>query len=218
MAREKQETDCLARRIEEDCSLAACEFAGIDFESAGTEQGSTEEAIQVGLGVFDGGDPEKVDCLFRSYLAPTKEVVWRAGEVHGIGPNDLINAPPLRDIWPELNLRLGGRVVVAHGVGTEKKFLRAFPMHGFAPWLDTLVLARRTLPGLSDYSLASCCAALGVIDEASALCAEVEEGMEWHDALFDTVACLLLLRSVISSLGLWDLPLSGLREMGVVSG
>jgi DNA polymerase-3 subunit epsilon len=55
-------------------------------------------------------------------------------------------------LWPEFKSRLSGAVVVAHGAGTEKRFLRACPLHGFGPWLDTLALSRAALPGL-DYQL-----------------------------------------------------------------
>lgn len=205
------------RTINEDVSLQACEFAGIDFESAGTSRGSTEEAIQVGFGVLGRGGVE-LGGLYRSYIKPKAEVVWQAGQVHGIGPRDLVGAPRLVALWQEFDSRLRGRVVVAHGTGTEKKFLRVFPMHGFGPWLDTLVLARRTLPGLADHSLETCCTSLGLVDETRTICAELGEDLDWHDALFDAVAALLLFRGIISSLELWDLPISGLVEMGVVSG
>ena len=56
-------------------------------------------------------------------------------------------------LWPAFRSRLAGAVVVAHSAGTEKRFLRTFPMHGFGPWLDTVVLARRAWPNLPDYSL-----------------------------------------------------------------
>jgi DNA polymerase-3 subunit epsilon len=159
-----------------------------------------------------------IDQLFRSYLSPASEVVWRSGRVHGITPQDLVGAPALVELWGEIDPRLRRRVVLAHGAGTEKKFLRAFPLHGFGPWLDTLMLARRTLPGLADHSLRTCCTALGLEDEARVICAPVCGGLDWHDALFDTVACMLLFRAVITSLDLWDLPVSGLVEMGVVKG
>ena len=53
------------------------------------------------------------------------------------------------DLWPPIRDRLAGAAVVAHGAGTEKRFLRAFPYHGFSPWIDTLRLARKVLPNLS---------------------------------------------------------------------
>ena len=110
---EKSTGSCgLVRTINEDVSLQACEFAGIDFESAGTSRGSTEEAIQVGFGVLGRGGVE-LGGLYRSYIKPKAEVVWQAGQVHGIGPRDLVGAPRLVALWQEFDSRLRGRVVVA---------------------------------------------------------------------------------------------------------
>jgi DNA polymerase-3 subunit epsilon len=95
---------------------------------------------------------------------------------------------------------LSGAVVVAHGVGTEKRFLRSFPLHGFGPWLDTLAVARAALPALPDHSLGSVARALGVEEEVRTLC----PGYAWHDALFDAVACLVILRCIVERSGLHD--------------
>jgi DNA polymerase-3 subunit epsilon len=94
--------------------------------------------------------------------------------------------------------RLGGRLIVAHGVGTEKRFLRAFPLHGFGPWVDTLQLARRFWPGVRDYSLETLIAAGGLQEELDAACPD----RRFHDALYDAVASLLVLRHLIHHAGL----------------
>jgi len=89
-------------------------------------------------------------------------------------------------------------VLIAHGAGTEKRFLRAFPLHGFGPWVDTVALSRRFLPSLSDHALGSVCAALELTDEVARL---VPDG-RWHHALFDAVASLLVVRRLVSELKL----------------
>lgn len=201
-----------------DPPLASCEFAGIDFESAASGRGEPDLPIQIGLGILAGTG--KVDRLVRSYVLPSRPPVWTSSDIHGIRAEHLEGAPSLNELWPTITGCLRGRIVVAHGAATEKRFLRAFPMHGFAPWLDTLALSRKTLPSLSDYSLGSCAAALDVVEETGEICATIPggEGLGWHDALYDTVACLLVLRDIIEALDLWGLPLSAFREMGVVKG
>ena len=106
-------------------------------------------------------------------------------------------------LWPEVKARLGGRLVVAHGAGTEKRFLRAYPMHGFGPWVDTLKLARRFWPGVRDYSLETLILAGGLENELQQACL----GRHFHDALYDAVASLLVLRHLIVHAGLADLPI-----------
>jgi DNA polymerase-3 subunit epsilon len=181
-----------------------CRFTAIDFESAGTAAGMTDTPVQIGLmsWSFEGGYAD----AFVSHLHIDRPIQWSARKVHGIGPDELTDAPSLLSLWPELKSRLAGVVVVAHGKGTEKRFLRAFPGHGFGPWIDTLLLARAAWPDLPDHSLGSICDQLGLSDQVRTLVPE----KSWHDALFDAAASLVLLRHLIYSLNALDRPLSAL--------
>ena len=172
-------------------------FAAIDFESAGVTKGDTDTPIQIGIAVMTGLDPATMDS-FVSYLHTSRPVTWQASQVHGITTADLTGAPTLLSLWPEVKTRLGGRLIVAHGVGTEKRFLRAFPLHGFGPWVDTLQLARRFWPGVRDYSLETLIAAGGLQAELDAACPD----RRFHDALYDAMASLLVLRHLIHHAGL----------------
>ena len=173
-----------------DTPVRDAAWAALDFESAGAAPGRSDEPVQVGMAVWRGGE---LTGFFRSYIHSPVRVTRAARAVHGIGDNDLRDAPPMTSLWPEFKARLGGAVVVAHGAGTERRFLRTFPLHGFGPWLDTLALARAVLPDLAAHSLGEVASALGVEGEIRARC----EGLDWHDALFDAVACLAILRRVI---------------------
>ena len=181
-----------------------CRFTAIDFESAGASRGMTDSPVQVGLASWSAGtghaDP------FVSYLFTDQPVQWSARKVHGIGPEHLADAPTLLSLWPDLKRRLAGAVVVAHGKGTEKRFLRAFPGHGFGPWIDTLLLARAAWPELPDHSLGALCTGHGLTDAVRKLIPE----KSWHDALFDAAASLVLLEHLIESLALADHPVESL--------
>ena len=179
-------------------------FAAIDFESAGASKGSTDQPVQIGLATWtpDAG----ISQPFVSYLQTNQPVLWSARKVHGIGPEQLKDAPNLLSLWPDIRSRLHGAVVVAHGKGTEKRFLRAFPGHGFGPWLDTLLLARAVWPDLPDHSLSALGTSLGLTESVQAIL----PGKSWHDALFDAVASLIVLKSAIEALQLHDTPLAEL--------
>jgi DNA polymerase-3 subunit epsilon len=181
-----------------------CRFTAIDFESAGATRGKTDSPVQVGLASWSAttGHFEP----FVSYLHTDQPILWSAQKIHGISLLDLSGAPPLLTLWPELKSRLAGAVVVAHGKGTEKRFLRAFPGHGFDPWLDTLLLARAAWPELADHSLGALCHAHNLTSTIGALVAM----RSWHDALFDAVASLVLLAHLIDSHALMDQPLASL--------
>ncbi len=177
-----------------------CRFTAIDFESAGTVRGGTDSPVQIGMASWsqDAGHHGN----FVSYLFTDQPIQWSARKVHGIGPAQLADAPPLLGLWPELKKRLQGAVVVAHGKGTEKRFLRAFPGHGFGPWVDTLLLARAAWPALPDHSLGALCEGHGLTAEIQALV----PGKSWHDALFDSVASLVLLARLAESHALAERP------------
>ncbi len=174
-------------------------FAAIDFESAGERPNEAGIPIEIGIaGMW--GMTLKPDSFYRSYLRTDQPVTWTARQIHGICSDDLKDAPTLLSLWPELKGRLGGRWVVAHGSGTEKRFLRAFPLHGFGPWVDTLTLSRKILPNLDSYALSDLVRKLDLEDEALALLTD----FRWHEALSDAIASLLLLKKLVQVAGIQD--------------
>jgi DNA polymerase-3 subunit epsilon len=113
-------------------------------------------------------------------------------------------------LWPDIKRRLSGNIIVAHGHGTEKRFLRAFPAHGFGPWVDTLHLARAAYPFFDDYSLGSICTKLGLEEEIYNISqtATTRSEITWHDALYDSIASIVLLSHIIQTFSLQDSPIS----------
>jgi len=181
-------------------------FAAIDFESAGAARGATDTPVQIGMALWS--PQHGFTATYVSYLEARQPITWAAQKTHGIRPADLTDAPALISLWPEVKNFLDGRVIVAHGKGTEKKFLRAFPGHGFGPWVDTLLLARAAWPEQGGHSLGHLCRELALTEKISALVPD----RSWHDALFDAVASLCLLEWMIANLELGDLPLACLLQ------
>ena len=179
-------------------TIAESEFAAIDFESAGASRGQTDVPVQVAISLWTpaGGLGES----FCSFLSTNQPITWSARKVHGITTEDLAGAPSLLSLWPELKRLLSGRVVVAHGHGTEKRFLRAFPGHSFGPWIDTLHLYRAAWPGLDSFALGDLCDHFGL----AASVTEAHAGRQWHDALYDASASALLLQHLVSELSLLE--------------
>ena len=183
-------------------------FAALDFESAGEAPGMTDAPVQAGIACMKGTEL-LTGRFFRSYINPGRPDTWAARRVHRISGGQLTSAPEMKSLWPEFRSRLSGNVVMAHGAGTEKRFLRAFPFHGFGPWLDTLQLARRAWPGLGDYSLENLTRSLGLESELNSLC----PGLRYHDALYDAAGSLLVLRSLATGAGLLDKCVSELLTL-----
>jgi DNA polymerase-3 subunit epsilon len=187
-----------------DTAIADLRFAAIDFESAGAARGETDVPVQIGIASWSpatghGGQ-------FVSFLRTSRPITWAARKVHGISPADLADAPAMVSLWPEIHSRLADAVVVAHGKGTERRFLRAFPGHPFSTWIDTLWLARAAWPELPSHSLGAVCRRFALADAVDSLVA----GRRWHDALYDAAASLVLLEHIIGSFGLAGRPLAAL--------
>lgn len=188
-------------------SIGSLRFAAIDFESAG----KASEPIQIGIAIKDAHDlpPEQ---FFRSYLYTEKGIDWKASQIHGITEQDLLHAPSLPSLWPEVSSRLENRWVVAHGAGTERRYLRAFPLRTFGPWVDTLQLSRALYPHLPSYALSDLLIGFQKEEKVRMLC----PSLTWHDALFDAVASLILLEHLIQSANLEKHPAALLKKTTTV--
>ncbi len=177
--------------------VAEVPFAAIDFESAGSAPGLTDEPVQIAVVHWTG---EVIETSLNSYLRPSRQVTWSAKAVHGIGDELLTGAPLLVDLWPEVKASLGARWVVAHGAATEKRFLRIFPFHGFGPWVDTLTLTRAVYPSLPSHALGEAVEKLGLAPQLPTT------GFRWHDACSDAIATIVLLRHLIHVTGIDQEP------------
>lgn len=182
--------------------IGGVRFAAIDFESAGVSPGKTDVPIQVGWGILENNQIDPA-LFFRRYIYTDQPITWSAARVHGISRQHLEKAESFESFWPEVKRSLEPCVMVAHGHATEKRFLRQFPTHRLGPWVDTLQLARRYADGLTDYSLESVITGFELEGELRALCPD----HSWHDALFDAVGCLVILRYFIGESALGKRPL-----------
>ena len=149
------------------------EFAAIDFETTGFENGATNEPWQLGIAVVRGGEiVETREFFFYVEGAPA-----RAHEADALGT--------LQSSFETWQPHLTGRRLVAHNIATERTILtRVAPLTPWGPWTDTLRLAKARYPRLPSYALGDLCAMFGIVPEI--------EGRTWHDGLYDAVACARL--------------------------
>lgn len=185
-----------------DRLIKDCVFAAIDFESAGAERGETDQPVQIGIARSESFDSPP-DCWV-SYISPGKRVLWSASQIHGITTEMLSDAPIFMNLWRTINSKLAGSVIVGHNLATERRYLRQFPGHRFGPWLDTLSLSKQCVQGLEHYSLQSVAEALDLVDAINLLVV----ARTWHDALYDAVASLMIVKKIIRELDLFESPLS----------
>lgn len=183
--------------------IASYTFAAIDFESAGAAHGKTDVPVQIGMATWSVA--KGYADSYVSYIGTDQAVTWSAQKIHGIRHEDLADSPPLLSLWPQIKSTLSGRPLVAHGHGTEKRYLSTFPGHGLGPWIDTLQLYRAAWPELSSHALGDLCEHFKLTQAVSSLVPD----RTWHDALYDATASLTLLEHLVQSyqLGSSDLEI-----------
>ena len=142
------------------------EFAAIDFETTGYENGAANEPWQLGFAlVRDGAIVETREWFFGTLQTP--------------------DYPTLMDQWEDWQPLLAGRRLVAHNIATERTILtRVAPLTKWGPWTDTLKLAKARYPRLPSYALGNLCAMFGLVPQF--------ESRTWHDGLYDAIACAKL--------------------------
>ena len=149
------------------------EFAAIDFETTGFENGATNEPWQLGIAVVRGGEIVET----REFFFDVEGAPARAHETDALGT--------LQSSFETWQPHLAGRRLVAHNIATERTILtRVAPLTPWGPWTDTLRLAKARYPRLPSYALGDLCAMFGIVPEI--------EGRTWHDGLYDAVACARL--------------------------
>jgi len=176
-------------------------LAVLDFETTGDVPGFGNEPWQIGAVVLENGKiaPDKT---FESLIRVDANRPFNAyapGDHHK-RREEIAAAPEVSKVWKQLELWVTGRPLVAHNAAVEKKFLRQMaPMHRFGPWIDTLKLARQAWPHAPSHKLEDLIQGLGLIDRVRECCASGKP----HDALYDAVACAVLLEYLLKQPG-WE--------------
>lgn len=89
----------------------------IDTETTGLNP-DYDEVLQIGVVAGDGR------VLMDTLIRPAKRTQWHeAQEIHGISPTDVVDAPTLAEILPQLAEILRGQVVVIYNAAFDTGFL-----------------------------------------------------------------------------------------------
>ncbi|MBP2474487.1 DNA polymerase-3 subunit epsilon [Crossiella equi] len=140
-------------------------YAVVDVETTGLHPGYHHRVVEVAVVRLDErGDPVDEWCTL---VNPDRDLGPQ--QVHGIRAAEVRRAPVFRDVAGELVSRLAGRVLVAHNVSFDARFLEAeyarlgvaVPFGGM-PALCTMRLADEFLGSVSR-SLEACCRTAGVV-------------------------------------------------------
>lgn len=132
-------------------------FAAIDLETTGLSP-RTDKVVEIAVICLD--EDLSPSSEFVTLVNPGRDI--GATHIHGITARDVVSAPRFEQVAPMLLDVLRGRVVVAHNVQFDLRFLSAeFARAGVTlpelPVMCTMQLAPQYLRGLPARSLAACC-------------------------------------------------------------
>ena len=181
-------------------------FAAIDMETTGLSP-RIDRVVEIAVIQLDR---DVLPCgEFATLIKPGRDV--GATHIHRITASDVVGAPRFEQVAPMLLDLLRGRVIVAHNVQFDLRFLHAeFGRIGIElpelPAMCTMQLAPQYLRGLPARSLAACCLAAGIqLDGAHAATVDARAvaqllacyfraghqlPAEWAQALADAVRTL----------------------------
>ncbi|MGH2906253.1 MAG: 3'-5' exonuclease [Solirubrobacterales bacterium] len=163
-------------------------FVAIDFETA-----TWGAACAVGIVHFENGEAiEQRYTLLNPRISPRR---WNAGaiRVHGIRPNDVIDAPTFADIWPELIHYVACYPLVAHNANFDIGVLSSELERGnlqspTVRYACSMALARRAWPKRRKGDLADD-PTLPVNHRLNTLSEFLQIELDHHNALSDAQAC-----------------------------
>lgn len=168
----------------------------LDFETTGALPQFDVEPWQVGAVVLRRG---RVDAqsAFESLIRVDRNRPFNPyapGRHHELREAIAV-APDSARVWKALEPSVCRRPLAAHNCSVERKFLRRMaPLHRMGPWIDTLALARQAWPDAPSHKLDALISALDLDRRVRTLC----PGRDAHDALYDAMACAVLLECILA--------------------
>ena len=131
-------------------------FTAIDLETTGTLP-YVDRIVEIAAVRFRGG---QIISTFQSLVDPKVEIPQEVTNINGIN-NDMVRSKPLiQEVLEPFSKFCGSDVLVAHNATFDFQFLKSaiekFKTQAPAgPLLDTYSLAKKALPGMMNYKLAT---------------------------------------------------------------
>ena len=159
-------------------------YSVIDLETTGSNR-LGQKIIEIAIINYDG---DQIEEVFSTLIHPEKFISHQITLLTGITNEMVASAPKFYEVARKIVEMTEGRVVVAHNVFFDYRFLqREFRDLGYVfhrQVFCTCTSFRRAFPGHISYSLRSLCADLGINQRST------------HRALSDAENCLELLKLI----------------------
>lgn len=161
-------------------------YAIIDVETTGGSP-ATDRVIEIAVILYDGST---VIDKFSTLINPRRPIDPYVTKLTGIRDEMVQDAPSFEEIHQKILELTHEAIFVAHNVkfdfGMLRQEFKRLRIDFNRRLLDTVTLARKTLPGFDSYSLGNICDSLGI---------QIENR---HRALGDAEATVLLLEKILT--------------------
>lgn len=141
-------------------------YVALDIETTGLDpdrDAITEiAAVRFREGLSPAAGDGQVLNTWQSLVNPQRPIPYKVQKLTGITPQDVLRAPHIDAIAPDLARFIGDTPVVGHNISFEASFLRPHGVLLRNPLIDTFELARILLPCLTSYNLFAITESLGL--------------------------------------------------------
>jgi len=174
-------------------------FVALDLETTGL-RAATDMIIEIGaVRVLADGSAEAE--IFSTRVNPNRPIPEHVIALTGIRNEDVLNAPQLIDLLPQLKSFVGDLPIVGQNIGFDVGFLRQHGLPLVNPMIDTYELASVLLPNVPRYNLNALMQTLGLQVEG-----------DFHSALTDAKASVMVYNALWERL-IHDTPIAVLHEI-----
>ncbi|HBN07740.1 MAG TPA: DNA polymerase III subunit epsilon [Cyanobacteria bacterium UBA8530] len=125
-------------------------FVVVDLETTGLSPQKGDCIVEIGAVLVEGGSKK---ATFQTLVDPRRLIPYYAQRVHGISDKMVKGAPTVEEAIPLFLEFAQDSCLVSHNARFDRGFLDFFHPGLGHPHLDTILLSRRLIPGLSSYKL-----------------------------------------------------------------
>jgi len=169
-----------------DKPVSSCEFCALDIETTGINPYAAR-LIEIGMVRFTVSG---IVSEYQTLVNPGTHIPEQVVMIHGISDDMVTDAPVMADVIDEIIEFIGDRPLIIHNSRFDLSFMemeckrsgRAIP-----PWMsfDTVILSRKTFPGLLNHKLDTLCGIFNI-------------PLSHHRALQDAHGCMEVFRKCVN--------------------
>ncbi len=143
--------------------LKGVTFVVVDLETTGTSYMGGDKITEIGAVKIEDG---KITQKFQTLIDPQMQISEKITSLTGIDDDMVRGQPTFEKVLPDFYKFCDGAVLIAHNAEFDCGFIKFYAKpegYDFKNGIiDTLALARETLPGLKNYKLNTVCDHFGI--------------------------------------------------------